>query len=299
MDRQEYQRLRTEADATGIGASEVAEACGEGRRGKGGPFWLYCKKLGVVRQEVTPEMDVGLVLEPYVAELYERRTGLAVHEPVTPIFRHPTLAWMFASPDRFNAEGRLVELKTARTAEGWGEEGTDQVPPGYLLQVQQQMHCCPVGEQHSADVAVLIAGVEFRVYTVPYRPDVMEWVTCFAGDLWDRIRVRKAPEPDWTHPDTPKLLDLLHRPAEGKAVDLAEDLARLANDYQLHAGMVRSAEKLRDECKARIIAAMGDAALGLLPDGRVVARNAVKVAARQCREYEYVNFHIRNPRKGQ
>jgi len=56
--------------------------------------------------------------------------------------------------------GRLVEIKTARSADGWGEAGTDEVPQEYLIQVQ---HYLAVTALPVADVAVLFGGQEFRL----------------------------------------------------------------------------------------------------------------------------------------
>jgi len=84
----------------------------------------------------------GHALEEPIAKRYEYETGEKLeYKPETVI--HPALPYMLCHPDRFVVGKRkLVEIKTANySTEEWGVEGSDQVPPAYLLQVQHQLAC--------------------------------------------------------------------------------------------------------------------------------------------------------------
>jgi len=74
----------------------------------------------------TPAQHRGHVLEPVVASLFERQTGLQVSE--TPARVHPEHDWMAASCDRIvEGEDAILECKThvCWTRDQYGEDGTD------------------------------------------------------------------------------------------------------------------------------------------------------------------------------
>jgi predicted phage-related endonuclease len=86
--------------------------------------------------------------------------------------------------------GRGWEGKTARTDRGWGEQGTDQVPQAYLIQVQHYMvlTALPV-----FDVDVLIGGQDERHYEVPADRELQEMIVEAEHDLWQRIQRGEPP----------------------------------------------------------------------------------------------------------
>jgi putative phage-type endonuclease len=117
----------------------------------------------IVEGRKTPQnkaMLRGLRLEPVVREMYLDETGAKLLGPER-LF-HPAHDWLGASLDDRTAE-RVVEFKTAslRKLNEWGEEGTDEVPPHYLVQVQHQML---VSGLPAGDLAVLLGGDELRIY---------------------------------------------------------------------------------------------------------------------------------------
>lgn len=129
------------------------------------------------QQEPNEMLEIGTLLEPVVLELYGRRSGKEWESgwTLTPerwpfaVATPDALAYSTAETD---AADLIVEAKTCMgfAADGWGEPGTDQVPPAYLCQTQWQMG---IGREHGlpikgADVPVLIGGFDFRVYSVPF-----------------------------------------------------------------------------------------------------------------------------------
>jgi hypothetical protein len=85
---------------------------------------------------------------------------------IAPTYAHPARPWQIANPDR-HAGPDLLEAKTSRDAEGWGEEGTAQIPVHYRAQC---LHYMDVTGARRCWVAVLIAGSEYREYVVDYDP---------------------------------------------------------------------------------------------------------------------------------
>ncbi|MGW4493838.1 YqaJ viral recombinase family nuclease [Streptomyces sp. NPDC004376] len=150
------------ARAQGIGGSEIAAVLGlspyESR------FSLWHRKQGLIAPvEESEEMYWGKVHEPGICDRF------ATEHPdldvtVAPTYRHPDRPWQIANPDR-HAGPDLLEAKTSRDAEGWGEEGTDQIPVHYRAQCLWYMDVLGVTR---CWVAVLIAGSEYREYVVDY-----------------------------------------------------------------------------------------------------------------------------------
>lgn len=103
---------------------------------------LYYDKLNIATaddDENWVAKAVGQLLEPLVAKVFERQTGLRVHR-MPYLFRHPHHPWMLADldylvdlPDGTNA---ILECKTTNhgAKELWWNNGAEAVPPYYRTQ---------------------------------------------------------------------------------------------------------------------------------------------------------------------
>ena len=157
------------ARANGIGGSEIAAVLGlsphESR------FSLWHRKKGLVAPvEETEVMYWGKVHEPGIAA---RFAELHPEWRIAPASTYAAAErpWQIANPDRrlepespFD-DDELLEIKTARDDEGWGEQGTDQIPVHYRCQCLWYLDVLGARRCH---VAVLIAGSEYREYVVDY-----------------------------------------------------------------------------------------------------------------------------------
>jgi len=74
----------------------------------------------------------------------------------------------------------------------WGEPGTDEIPQNYKLQVQ---HYMSVLGAKSCDVAVLIGGQKFQVYTVEFDPALDVIIREAIDVFWDHVKRDIAPDP--------------------------------------------------------------------------------------------------------
>lgn len=134
----------------------------------------YKSALDVFLEKTTDAIDEslseaaywGIACEDLVAQEYAKRTGLKVEKPAG-LFRHPEHKFLAANIDRWVVGGDqtfVLECKTAGFHKGreWGEEGTNQIPQLYLCQVAYYAAICDVPK---VDIAVLIGGQSFRMYT--------------------------------------------------------------------------------------------------------------------------------------
>jgi putative phage-type endonuclease len=185
---------RQAARRKGIGGSDAPAVLGIS------PFRsaidVWADKLNLRPKEPeNPAMRWGKLLEPHVASAYSEATGRRVKIPYPQIMRHREHSWMLGSIDRLViGEQRLVELKTSKWDRGWGGPGTDVVPDDYFIQVQ---HYLAVTGYPVADCAVLIAGSDFRVYTIQRDDKLIAEMIAVLADFWQaHVLTGKPPAVD-------------------------------------------------------------------------------------------------------
>lgn len=249
-----------EADrSTYIGASEAAAVVGLSRWDS--PIAVWQRKVGLAPEPETPQlrMWLGRAMEPILLDLFASREGRRprTHQRLVRSNRYPFIG---AHPDYVK-----LEVKTARSAQGWGEDGTlitednpDAMPLDYFLQVQQQMFVTGWGW---CDVAVLIGFDDFRTYRVMRAPGVIDNLVQSEVTFWhENVETGIPPElddsdaardylrrkfPRDTEPlriATPEEADLLERAI------VAQEAARLAE---------QNAERLRNQLRSVIGPARG------------------------------------------
>jgi putative phage-type endonuclease len=255
---------------------------------------LYLKKLGLADETVeTPAMRWGTRLEPLIAEEYSARSGRGfIAEQL--FVRSPEYSFMTATLDRVRDDGRIVELKTvgARGAAEWGEPDSDEIPPRYLAQV---LHQLIVTETEVADVAVLIAGQDFRTYTVEKDADVAARIIESIGAFWSRVQRRDPPPPDYAR-DAGALARLYPR-AEGE-VEMGPIGEILVRQWEELGQEIHVCQEHRETVKAELLTLMREAASARLADGRILSRRVVEVAERvvKSRAYSYTDLRLRRKR---
>ncbi|MEU7032679.1 lambda-exonuclease family protein [Streptomyces sp. NPDC046237] len=158
-------------------------------------FVLWHKKSGlpVPPFVVTPQVEWGNRLELAVAEKWQdEHEGYCVESTGT--WRHRDRDWQRATPDRILTTGQgatveLLEVKTSPTGEGW-ETG---IPLHYLCQIQWQLDTLGLTRCH---VAVLIAGHDYREYTVDYDKADAQLLRERAERFLDTVRAGQRPDID-------------------------------------------------------------------------------------------------------
>jgi putative phage-type endonuclease len=189
--------------ARGIGGSEIAAVAGVNPWSS--PLDVWLRKTGrATEQPTTQHMARGTHLGPALAAWYEELTGHAVthrgaHERTRVCAEHPLVV---ATPDgivhrttRDSAPEAVLECKSPhwRSANDWGEPGTDQIPECYLPQVTWEMAATGL---RRADVAALLDG-ELLIYTVPYDGALFDALLGVAESFWrDYVEADVAPPVD-------------------------------------------------------------------------------------------------------
>lgn len=280
MTREEWLAARK----TGIGASDIAAICGLSPWAT--PLDVYIDKTSDTPDRKNQAMMWGLRLESALAAAYTEETGVALER--ASFTRHPDMPWVCATPD-YRASDRLVQLKVARTSEGFGDAGTDQIPEYYLCQTSWEMLAA---EYPRDDLAVLIGGVDFRIYPTYRNEQLIRSLLDIGRDFWKRVQDRNPPDVDWSDPRTPDVIALLHKPIDGLEVILDDDALLYALSYEQWGDEARKAEQNKKEAKARLIERMGEASVGLLPDGREVRRKLISKEPYTVTPEPYWDFRL-------
>lgn len=251
-----------DARRAGIGGSDVAPILGLSKWRS--PLDVYLDKRGEGGADQDNEaMLWGRALEPVIRQQYAERTGRVVRLPES-ILVHPQHAFMLANVDGVTDDRRVLEVKTARTGQEWGEPGTDEIPEAYALQVQHYL--CVTGYQ-VADVAVLIGGSDFRLYEVEADADLQGMLVEAEAAFWQRVV-------DGVPPDPVTFEDARRRygssDAAGEVVADAEAYAAWADlcDVRRIAKEIDEREKA---AKAVLMRALGETGDTLTTDGKTLA----------------------------
>ena len=264
---------------SGIGGSEIAAIVGLNQYRT--PMQVWESKVNPVQDEETSQPAYwGTVLEDVVAKEYALRTGRKVQR-LTKQMMHPDFSFAIANIDRavinpdiagrvFWKDGklttdRILECKTANgfMAKQWGEVGSDQVPDSYLIQCQWYMG---VTGASICDLAVLIGGQDFRIYTILLDDDLINDLLIQGAAFWELVKKNVAPDPV-NYPEAVKKWANSDPSLTVQADDLlVDDLQQIQNIK----AKVKELEAQEDALKARVVIAL-ESAETLLYQGVKVA----------------------------
>jgi putative phage-type endonuclease len=249
----------------GIGASEVPAVLGISPFMT--PLQLFGLKVGVLEPpEETDLMRLGRRLEPVVAGLYEEETARQLWDPgAWTIQRNATMPLLFATLDReivATPDQRppgVLEIKTTgyRYEDAWADE------PPLHVQVQAQAQLAVTG--HSwASIAVLIGGQRFLWCDLQRNDRFIAVMLERIDQFWARVEQREPPMPEHVDLDT---LRALYPQDIADSVMLPAEALEWDAQWQQAKADAKAAEMRAADAEAKLKAAMGAAALGLLPEG--------------------------------
>lgn len=244
-----------------LGASEVAAALGLSPWTS--PYELWARKTGrLTTQKESNALDAGIRLEPAILDWAESVIGridrhVEAEIDGTPIVTHP---------DGLTGDGSPVEAKTSGITGPlygtWGEEWSDEIPEHYLVQCLVQLEATG-GE--ACFVPALLGGRGFTMFRVPSSPELQREIVDRAC-TWFRDHVEADRPPELTTPPPLAVLKKMRR-EPGSRVEIDSELVERWLEAKERA---KEAQRQADELQAAVIAALGDAEAGELPDGRLV-----------------------------
>jgi predicted phage-related endonuclease len=258
------------------------------------PLGLYVEKTDPEAEEqksVIERLEVGLALQPGIINLVRRRTGYDVKPtPDFCIHRSDSKPWMGATTDslvycprRGHGVGEIKNVGIWEAAE-WE---ADEPPLSVHIQVQHQMYVLGAAWGFAA---ALIGGQRLVIKEVtPNRRFVEAALLPTCQRFWDRVQVRCPPPPDDSEAAS-RALARLYRETTGETVALDQSAITTAERLQKARRLRLRLDKIERGLANELKAAIGEAEVGLLPNGDAWEMKRVHRAAYEVAESDYLKL---------
>ncbi len=263
----------------GLGASDMAAVMGLDPYRSAGD--VYLEKTGQLTElEETPAMQLGNLMEGGILDYAELQLGPLKRNVYVkgPDFENIPIAsnldaQIITDPDPVEAKAYGIFRRDDR----WGDEETDYVPNGVLIQCLTQIYCT---ERDKCHIAALLGGRGLQMFLVERNERMIKLILKAAIEFTECVRTKTPP------PDSVPHLEVLKRVRREpeKVVDVASKLVQAWLDAK---EANKEAEGEKEEAQAKLIAALGDAEAGRCPLGlfRYVQENAgMKIKAKEVKE---------------
>jgi putative phage-type endonuclease len=275
---------------TGLGASDMPTVLGVGY---GTLLRLWAKKTGQLPGEPANHAQrIGHLLENYLAEiLSDHHRRPLIQTPATScLYRSPLIPWQMATPDGAFSLDELIECKTINSREanrlGLGTPGTDEVPPAWIVQAQQQM---AVTGAQCVYFGVLVDNVDFLHFHVCRSERLQHLLVKQGGAFWRLVQSRTEPPPDFGHAETAELLKRLHPLEPGQVVTLDDFACGQQSIVDDCNEQIAKLEKIKDHAKNVLRACLGNAEYGVLPGtGKALRRRTVTRKPTEATTFETI-----------
>ena len=247
---------------SGIGATDAPVVCG--RSPFRGPFDKFAELCGSTAPLIpTDAMLWGIRLQPVVGQAWAEEHGRKIkacryiYELEPGIFSSYDYEIV---PPKGEPVTELLEVKTTSqyAAREYGEEGTAEIPEGYVIQCQHEMACRPgILRVH---VAVLVGGQKLRSYVVERDEELIEDLLRIERTALSNARAGIPPPMDGSEAAS-NYLRLKSPRDNGERWDLPEPVEQIATAYLAASATVKSAEEQKASAGNKLRDAMGDHAL--------------------------------------
>lgn len=259
----------------GIGASEIAAVAGLNPYAS--PWDVWQSKLGLappVTDDDSEAIEWGHRNEPAIRQKYADLTGAMLYVPTESLF-HPEHTWARATPDAIVVTSGVAKrdrwdrLMQAKNVGYWPGRDWRGGPPAYV-QLQEQWELL-VSDLARADVAALIGGSTFEVYTIHRDDKMIADLLTIGEEFWRRVTERREPPIDAS--------EACRRHFESRikiadAVELVADVeleATMADWHALHLEAKRVERKL-ETARNLVRRSLAEAGAGAVTSSHGVAK---------------------------
>lgn len=244
-----------------IGASNAAACLGLSRWATPADMYWYFTEGVTTQAGVAAE--IGNTLEPSILDDFERTTGLKItrnQRRVKDIFRATHDALVVDQP--IAVQAKSAGIMRPESTDEWGEPGTDEVPQEVVVQCLVE---CYVSDLELVWIPALIARRGFVTFKVQRNDDAIQAIVQSCESFWrDNVLAKVPPADSVPNIEVVKRI----RRIDGKRIDLDDEVVRLVSAWETMREERIKAERGEEFLQARILAALGDAELGTLGDGR-------------------------------
>jgi predicted phage-related endonuclease len=247
-----------------LGSSDAPILCGYSKLKS--PYKLWLEKKGFQFEDFDFRMlrEVGNYLEPLLLKTLSEKMGLPVYGQQKEVV-HPAHSFIRVHIDGLFSEDENIEAKTgafgAIFPDGWGEEGSGDIPDGYILQAACQQECGGYARTH---VPVLLRGT-FRHYIVERDRELGEMVIHKMAAFWKSLEDDIPPEIR-----TPSDVLLRYPKGTGTVIAADREVRLLLEDLRKTRGFLEQLEERKTNLEVEIKKFMGEADV-LTEDGKRAA----------------------------
>jgi putative phage-type endonuclease len=230
------------------------------------PMAIFAEKTGLVDAGgVVPDeaMEWGHRLEPLILKAYSDETGRIVQHHTRTIWRHPT-APMSATLDGTQhghpddpSQG-IVEIKKM-VAESWESD----IPLMHQVQIQHQLACTGFSW---ATYVCLVAGRKLFWRDVYPNLEFIAHLKRTCERFWERVTNLEPPQPDDSESCRRALRAMWPEASPPVTIVLPPEAQLWDQEREKCLATIRVAEACKARVEAQIMAALGTASVGLLPD---------------------------------
>lgn len=229
---------------------------------------VYLDKTGDERaeREQTDGMAWGNYVEGPIAEWFADRTGIKVRR--CGLMQHEDRPWQQVSVDRLTADGGILEIKNTnyhRRGE-WEDDEGEIVADGAEAQAQHAM--AVTGLPH-AWFAAQVGGQPPVIRRIERDDAFIADLTAAEAEFWALVEARTPPALEGRA--SADLIARMYPQATGGTAELSAADVDLLREYRKELANESAAKARKDEIKAVITAAMGDAEIAV-HGGEPVAR---------------------------
>ena len=247
----------------GIGGSDAAAVLGYSRWHSAYDVWR--SKIADVADADNESTRRGTRREPELVREYCNLTGKTVYK--APHLIHPDYGYVCANLDGIIPGERVIEAKTSRRRDGWGDEGTEDVPIDYYLQCQHYMLVATAlglipDADPLCDIFVSIAGEAIQCYTITGNKELWAAMLTKYADFWRHVT-------DLTPPDNLTVFEQVELlPASTTQTKYASNAIEVTVERIRHYNrIIADAEDIVKESKAELLLYAGDCEAVLKADG--------------------------------
>lgn len=263
-----------------IGASDVPAILGlDPFRTAGDVYW---SKVAEIPDATSASMDLGNRLEAIICDWAAERLDVQIERNVTVAAADGIIT---ANLDaRVLGRPEAIEAKFTTLADEWGDEGTDQIPDRVIVQCNVQAYAGTLDRVWVPGFIVGPRSAELRMYCVPRSDELIGQIVPRVTEFWHQYVLTGTPPEGFTVPPLAVLKARRREPNSLVALDDGALDAWLA--LETAKATSKAAVEEEERCKALVLAALGDAEGGRLPDGRLITYLEQKSAPRM----DYARF---------
>lgn len=283
-----------------IGGSDAACVCGMDEYKQ--PLELYMEMRGEwprPRLDDHPPVHFGNQLEDFIAAEWSRRTERKIRRDKRSLL-HPDLDWMVGHIDRRISgadEGLECKNHGFRVAGGYGPSGGDEVPERDIIQVHHYMAITGWNTWH---LAAYFGGADFRTYRIFRDQGLIDSIISIECDFIERVRKGRQPDLVLEHRSAGEMLKRLYPGTNGKMMILPEEAKAWHRVAEEAASLRKAYADAEEGAKLHLRRMMGEASIGLLPDGSGAGytRKTVKRPEYAVAATAYLDFRFSKKPKG-